>query len=83
MGNYNNPFSVFDMPNTWITIKTKGCSMIIRHSLQLLEQLSEIEALIKQLEKLMNENEIDFDKEKEILKILNGRRKFRPLKSKT
>lgn len=57
--------------------------MIIRHSLQLLEQLSEIEALIKQLEKLMNENEIDFDKEKEILKILNGRRKFRPLKSKT
>lgn len=47
--------------------------MIIRHSLKLLEQLSEIETLITNLEKLMDENGIDYDREQLLLKIVQGR----------
>lgn len=57
--------------------------MVIRHSLKLLEQLSEIEGLIESLERLMDERGIDFDREQVLLKVLKGRETrsaSRPLK---
>lgn len=47
--------------------------MIIRHSLLILEQLTEIEDLIQQVEKLMDENGVDVDREKLLLKLLKNR----------
>lgn len=47
--------------------------MIIRHSLLILEQLTEIEDLIQQVEKMMDENGVDVDREKLLLKILKNR----------
>lgn len=47
--------------------------IIIRHSLKILEQLSEIEELIGQMEKLMDKNGIEFDREKLLMRILKNR----------
>ena len=47
--------------------------IIIRHSLKILEQLSEIEELIGQMEKLMDKKGIEFDREKLLLRILKNR----------
>jgi hypothetical protein len=44
--------------------------MVIRYSNQLLEQLSEVEEKISMLEKLMEELNVDWDKESLIRKIL-------------
>lgn len=38
--------------------------MIIHHSLKLLEQLSEIEELIKKIETYMEQNRIEMDRDK-------------------
>ena len=46
--------------------------MIIHHSLKILEQLSEIEGLIKKVENYMDEKGIDVDREKLLLKILRN-----------
>lgn len=57
--------------------------MIIRHSLKLLEQLSEVEDLIQKLEQIMDERGIDFDREQLLLKVLKGQeaRTSRPKKN--
>lgn len=47
--------------------------MIIRHSLKILEQLSEIEAVIQTFETYAEMNSIDFDRETLIRKILRNR----------
>ena len=47
--------------------------IIIRHSLKILEQLSDIEELIGQMEKLMDKKGIEFDREKLLLRILKNR----------
>ena len=46
--------------------------MIIHHSLKILEQLSEIEGLIKKVENYMDEKGIETDREKLLLKILRN-----------
>ena len=46
--------------------------MIIRHSLKLLEQLSEIEGLIESLERVMDEKGIEIDREQALLKLLRS-----------
>ena len=47
--------------------------MIVRHSLKLLEQLSELEDVIQQIEHLMDEKGVDCNRELILLKILKGR----------
>ena len=47
--------------------------MVIRHSSQLLEQLSEVEEKIKLLERVMAELQIDCDQEK-LVKVLLARK---------
>jgi hypothetical protein len=47
--------------------------MIIRHSGQLLEQLSQVEEKMQQMEKLMKELELDVDSEK-LLRTLLAKR---------
>lgn len=57
--------------------------MVIRHSNKLLEQLSEIEGLIQKIERLMDENGLELDREKMLLTLLKGqevRNTTRPLK---
>lgn len=44
--------------------------MVIRHSNQLLEQLSEVEKKIQQIERLISELDIDCDQEKLIRALL-------------
>ncbi len=44
--------------------------MVIRHSLQILEQLSEIEDLIRKVEAIADENGISFDREALLLKLM-------------
>lgn len=46
--------------------------MIVRHSLKLLEQLTELEKVIQKIERVMDENGIDCDRELVLLKILKG-----------
>lgn len=46
--------------------------MIIRHSLRILEQLTEIEDLIQKVETIAEENGIEIDREKLLLKILRN-----------
>ena len=46
--------------------------MIIRHSIKILEQLTEIEDLIQKIESYIEENGIEIDREKILLKILKG-----------
>jgi ketopantoate reductase len=47
--------------------------MIIRHSLLILEQLTEIEKIIQEVEMMMDKNGIDMDREKLLLKLLKNR----------
>lgn len=47
--------------------------MIILHSKKILEQLSEIESLISKFESYMDENGIDGEKEKILLRALKDR----------
>ena len=47
--------------------------MIVRHSLKLLEQLSELEQVIQQIEHLMDEKGVDCNRELVLLKLLKGR----------
>lgn len=47
--------------------------MIIRHSLKILEQLSEIEKLIQKLEAYLDANGIMQEREKALVKILKER----------
>lgn len=47
--------------------------MIIRHSLKILEQLTEIEKIIQKIERYMDEKKLDIDREKVLLKILKSR----------
>lgn len=51
-------------------------SMIIHHSLKILEQLSEIESLIKKIEKYIEQNEIEVDRDK-ILEAIMASRKMK------
>lgn len=44
--------------------------MIIRHSLKILEQLSEIESLIQKIELIIEDENLEVDREKILLKIL-------------
>lgn len=44
--------------------------MIIRHSNKILEQLSEIENVIKRFEEYLETNELNIDREKLLMKIL-------------
>lgn len=44
--------------------------MIIRHSLKILEQLSEIESLIQKIEMIIEDENLEIDREKILLKIL-------------
>lgn len=46
--------------------------MIIRHSMKILEQLTEIESMIQKIEALVEENDLDIDREKLLLKILRN-----------
>ncbi|MFP5386394.1 MAG: hypothetical protein ACLGHN_09970 [Bacteriovoracia bacterium] len=46
--------------------------MIIHHSLKILEQLTEIEGLIKKVENYMDEKGIEIDREKLLLKLLRN-----------
>jgi regulator of replication initiation timing len=46
--------------------------VIIHHSMKILEQLSEIESLIQQVESLLTENGIEIDREKLLMKILKN-----------
>jgi hypothetical protein len=55
----------------------EGHVMVIRHSNQLLEQLSEVEERIQQLERLMEELNIECDQEKLIRTLLS--KKFNAL----
>lgn len=50
--------------------------MIIHHSLKLLEQLSEIEELIKKIETYMEQNRIQMDRDK-ILEALIASRTYK------
>jgi hypothetical protein len=52
------------------TITERGKSMVIHHSNQLLEHLSEVEEKIKLIEHLMEKLNIDCDKEKLIKTLL-------------
>lgn len=57
--------------------------MIVRHSLKLLEQLTELENVIQKIERVMDENGIECDRELVLLKILKGQEASyapRPLK---
>lgn len=47
--------------------------MVIRHSILILEQLSEIEKLISKIESFIDETGIDIDREKLLLKILKNK----------
>lgn len=47
--------------------------MIIRHSNKILEQLSEIENLIKQFEEYLDTNGVEIDREKILLKLIKTR----------
>ncbi len=47
--------------------------MIIRHSKKILEQLSEIENLISKIETYMDENGVESDREKLLLRVLKER----------
>ena len=57
--------------------------MIIRHSGQLLEQLSQVEEKMQQMEKLMKELELDEDSERLLRTLLAKRYNFYPLANKT
>ena len=61
---------LFDIPNSMCTITERGKSMVIHHSNQLLEHLSEVEEKIKLIEHLMEKLNIDCDKEKLIKTLL-------------
>lgn len=50
--------------------------MIIHHSQKLLEQLSEIEALIKKIENYVEQNHLEIDRDK-ILEAVIASRKFK------
>lgn len=50
--------------------------MIIHHSLKILEQLSEIENLIRKIERVMEENHLPVDRDK-ILEALIASRKLK------
>lgn len=50
--------------------------MIVHHSLKILEQLSEIESLIKKIEKYIEQNEIEVDRDK-ILEAIMASRKMK------
>lgn len=59
--------------------------MVIRHSNKLLEQLSEIESLIQKIERLMDENGLELDREKMLLTLMKGqeaRNTTRPINKK-
>jgi hypothetical protein len=59
------------MPNSRYTIESdRRKSMVIRHSKQLLEQLSEVEEKIQVIEQLMEHLNIDCDREKLIKTLL-------------
>lgn len=61
---------LFDMSNTGVTIDlARRKSMVIRHSNQLLEHLSEVEEKIQYVERLMKDLNIECDKE-DLLKTL-------------
>jgi hypothetical protein len=47
--------------------------MIILHSNKILEQLSEIEQLISKIESYMDENGLEGDKEKALIRVLKDR----------
>jgi hypothetical protein len=47
--------------------------MIIRHSLKILEQLTEIETLMRELERIIDQEELPVDREKLLLGILKNR----------
>ncbi len=51
--------------------------MVIRHSNQLLEQLTEVEEKIKMIEQLMEELEVDCDREK-LIKVILAKRFTQP-----
>lgn len=46
--------------------------MVIRHSMKILEQLTEIEDLIQKIETYVEENGLDIDREKLLLKIMRN-----------
>lgn len=46
--------------------------MIIRHSMKILEQLTEIESMIQKIEALVEESDLDIDREKLLMKILRN-----------
>lgn len=46
--------------------------MIIRHSMKILEQLTEIESMIQKIEAFVEENDMNIDREKLLLKILRN-----------
>lgn len=48
--------------------------MIIRHSLKILEQLSEIESLIQKIETIIDEENLEVDREKILQKIFEKAR---------
>lgn len=47
--------------------------MIIRNELKILEQLSEIESLIQKIETIIENENLEIDREKILLKILKNR----------
>ena len=68
---------MFAIPNSRMLICTDmGCTMIIHHSLKLLEQLSEIESLIQKIENYVEQNQLEIDREK-ILEAVIASRKFK------
>lgn len=56
--------------------------MIILHSKKLLEQLSEIESLISKIESYMDENSIDGEREKILLRVLKDREAMKTSRNK-
>lgn len=67
--------NLFDISNTRITLYTARLTMIILHSMKILEQLTEIENLIKKIQSYLDENGIEADQEK-ILEALIASRKL-------
>lgn len=62
---------MFDIPNSrYRMVITGDLIMVIRHSNQLLEQLTEVEEKIQLIERLLEELNIDCDKEKLIRTLL-------------
>lgn len=56
--------------------------MIILHSKNLLEQLSEIESVISKIESYMDENGIECDREKILLRALKDREAMKTSRNK-